>query len=286
MSVIDFIGHILGFNDQIESLTFNLSTCKTKGEELEKIINSLNESIRGLNRKNTVLRNEITYLSDKLAKYEEGIANDVNMEEVEKYYHEKYPVASIKYAGRSFPIDPNTNYPLDVRYFFQHSKPLVEMVSKLHLDTGNYDSRALACLKWVKDNIKYFSDISIFGSKEYWSFPCETLYSLKGDCDSGAILLANLMVESGIPYWRIRLNVGFVEGGYHMYVTYCRETDNQFVVLDWCYWYNSAPVKDRPMHKDERNYYKISFSFNRDYAYGEMDTMACLPEHFITNVRR
>jgi hypothetical protein len=56
--------------------------------------------------------------------------------------------------------------------------------------------------------------------------------------------MANIMLRSGIPYYRIRLNAGNVNGGGHAYVTYCRETDNQFVVLDWCYYPNNLLIRD------------------------------------------
>jgi len=60
----------------------------------------------------------------------------------------------------------------------------------------------------------------------------------------------------------------------HAYVTYCRETDNQFVVMDCTYWYKSTPVSERKLHSEERDYYGIWFSWNLKYSFGEMETMS------------
>jgi hypothetical protein len=60
------------------------------------------------------------------------------------------------------------------------------------------------------------------------------------NCEDGAILLANMMLKSGIPYWKIRVTAGNVtepstgKDVGHAYVTYyCAETD-KWVLLDWC----------------------------------------------------
>ncbi len=232
----------------------------------------------------------ITELEQKVAKLEEKLKEEKEQEEQEakweKYWNNRHPKQHIEYSGRSFPKDPKRRFSIDVRYFFAPSQPLYELVEKNKLNTGTYDERALKCLKWVMENFKYQGDKETFGSSEYWAFPCEALYAKKGDCDDGAILLANLMLCAGIPYWRIRLNAGDVKGGGHAYVTYCRETDNQFVVLDWCYWPNTKPISERPLHKEEQNYYGIWFSWNQKYAFGRMETMARMPDHFKPKKKR
>ena len=66
---------------------------------------------------------------------------------------------------------------------------------------------------------------------------------------------------------------------HNCYVTYCRATDNKFVVLDWCYWVSKKPIADRPTHEQERNYndenknFGIWFSWNERLVFGEMQTM-------------
>jgi len=85
-------------------------------------------------------------------------------------------------------------------------------------------------------------------------------------CEDGAILMANMMLKSGIPYWRIRLNGGDVKGGGHAYVTYLREKDNKFYVLDWCYWPNESINFGQPW-ADAKNYFGIWFSWNKKYGF-------------------
>jgi len=93
----------------------------------------------------------------------------------------------------------------------------------------------------------------------------------KGDCEDGAILMANMMLLSGVPYWRIRLNAGDVEGGGHAYVTYLRETDNEWYILDWCYW-PSESANFKKKWKDAQKYFGIWGSWNTKYIYGVKPT--------------
>jgi hypothetical protein len=61
----------------------------------------------------------------------------------------------------------------------------------------------------------------------------------------------------------------------HAYCVYCRETDNEWVVLDWCYWPNNLPIKERKKHKEEANYcspngdYYVWFSWDMKHTYAE-----------------
>jgi len=132
----------------------------------------------------------------------------------------------------------------------------------------------------------YSGDDSVYGKNEYWAYAYQTLKRKRGDCEDGAIFMANIMVKSGIPWWRVRLNCGTVFGGGHAYVTYCRETDNEFVVLDWCYWPNSIPIKDRPTHLQERNYmdseknFYVWFSWDLKNIYAQEKLPAVAKEFF------
>lgn len=196
----------------------------------------------------------------------------------EDYWNNKRPKVSQNYLR----IETDGKYLVDVRDFFQYND------ANLPFITGSSnDEKALNCLLWVINNVKYVGDKMDYGFEEYWAFAYQTLKRKKGDCEDGAILLANMMMKSGIPYWRIRLNAGSCNGGGHAYVTYCRETDNQFVVCDWCYWPNNLPMNRRKKHSEEQNYsdkkknYGIWFSWNAFYCFGSMDMLAGLPKkHF------
>jgi len=142
-----------------------------------------------------------------------------------------------------------------IRFFNEHNDtvPTVEGI--------NNDFKANNALKHVAKNITYTSD-----AKENWQWADETVERKLGDCEDGAILMANIMIKSGIPYWRIRLNAGDVKGGGHAYVTYLRETDNTWYILDWCYWYNESE-KIKKTWKTASKYFGIWFSWNTRYGF-------------------
>ncbi len=278
----NFANTTLGCDDVLET---ELENIINKNKEQDKMIGELlneREKIFAENKSLSELYNEIDKELDIcLDKLEEHPK--------EKFWNNRYPKQDIAYAARAyFNTDPKVTTPVDVRIFFQYNDFHLEKIANSSytgigkLNEGSYDERAIKCLRWVKKNFKYVSDKIVVGLPEFWMFPFEALKYKKGDCDDGAILLANLMMAAKIPYWRIRLNTGDVKADNgtagHAYVTYCRETDNEWVILDWCYWYDNSEVKDRILHKDQQDYYDIWFSWNRKYAFGKMDTMAGMPK--------
>ena len=145
---------------------------------------------------------------------------------------------------------------MDLRQFFQKNDLLPKF-------KGTNDEVALNAFNWVRKNCDYKLD-----EGEQWLFAFESHKIYDGiDCEDGAILMANIMQNSGVPYWRIRLNMGEVKGGYHAWVTYLRESDDQWIVLDWCYW----PRKCASMNylwKDAEEYFRIDMSCNSEYGFG------------------
>jgi len=57
--------------------------------------------------------------------------------------------------------------------------------------------RANFVLRFVQKNIEYTKDASGKGMNEYWKYPYETLYDMRGDCEDSAILYASLMKSLG-----------------------------------------------------------------------------------------
>lgn len=53
-------------------------------------------------------------------------------------------------------------------------------------------------LMWISKNIDYESDEVLYGMKDYWALPCETLYYMKGDCEDYAILFCSIAVACGL----------------------------------------------------------------------------------------
>jgi len=188
----------------------------------------------------------------------------------------KYPTTLINYSGRW--LKEFGQMSMDVRGFFQNE--LIDEITILVKDWINLadDIKAIYCQTWIKNNITYVSDKTDFGLDEFWSLPQETLFIRKGDCEDGAILMANLMVASGIPYWKIRLSAaevfdqnGKTLGG-HCFVTYFVESLNYWVAMDWCFYPDTTPVAQRPDYKQSILYGKgtVWFSWNKKYAFSKI----------------
>jgi hypothetical protein len=151
---------------------------------------------------------------------------------------------------------------------------LKKMVEVENLRGGNSDETIWNIQKWVVRNIKYIGDNLSQGTIEYWQFPFETLAIRMGDCEDGSLLIAGLAINAGIPAFRVRMvagnvqpNPGAPQGG-HAYVSYLRESDNQWVAVDWCYAEDSTmPVADKKALKQNPIYKDVWFSFNHMFSW-------------------
>ena len=190
----------------------------SKDEQL--IINSLENEKKEHQEQNLLLQEQNDTLNKVLSLQEAET-------ELEKFWNNKRPQTSWRHKAR--PLFEKTegtwdkvNINVDPRIFFTNDNTLSTF------QTVSFDERASKCLNWVASNITYTPD----KEGEFWQFAYETQKRKLGDCEDGAILMANMMLMSGIPYWRIRLNCGEVQGGGHAYVTYLRELDNEWYVMD------------------------------------------------------
>jgi len=210
------------------------------------------------------LSDELESCRNKLAEKMELSEREKELMELEIELNSKYPKKVITYTGRYIPNHGSLN--IDVRGFLINPMCKEIQFSKVWSDLPD-DEKALMCLKWVIDNIKYTPDKTEFDLEEYWTYPQELLFTKKGDCDDGAILLANIMELSGIPYFKIRLTCGSTPDGGHAYVTYYREIDKTWVNLDWCYYPSKKQISERDNYKDEKQYGDVWFSWNRKYCF-------------------
>lgn len=186
------------------------------------------------------------------------------IETKEDYYNNKYPKANISYKR----TDKLETIQIDVRQFLNPNNYLLPKVEGI-----TDDEKAINCLKYVINNIKYIPDKVEYGLDEYWAFNYETFNIKKGDCEDGAILLYCIMRANGIPDWKIRVSAGWVEyNGVkegHCYLTYYCEESDKWVVLDWCYFPNTMKIIDRQDYKDNTMYGDIWFSFNSQHSWSE-----------------
>ena len=196
-------------------------------------------------------------LNIHIAELEDQLAQKKSDEELEIKWNTRRPhTERYRYPARTL-LNKSDLIKIDPRVFFTTADGAIPKIKG-----DNIDEIAFKCLQWVHRNIKYTSDISQFKHKEEWLFAHETLLLKKGDCEDGAILMANMMIRSGIPYWRVRLNAGSVSGGGHCWVTYLSEK-NEWLILDWCYHYKTRGQ----LWRDAENYFKIWFSFNQKYLF-------------------
>ena len=180
----------------------------------------------------------------------------------EEFYNTKYPQSDVKYKR----TEKDGEYEIDVRNFFQVYD------SSIPVCLGTEQEKVLRALSWVIDNIKYTPDKTQYGYDEFWAYAYQTLNRKQGDCEDGAILLANMLIRSGIPYWKVRISAGDTPYGGHAYVTFYDEERDRWVSLDWCFFPNKLPIRDRLDYKEDKLYGDIWFSFNQKYAFNQNGT--------------
>ena len=193
------------------------------------------------------------------------------------YYNQKYPTVPIYYHGR-YIYNTRRRINVDVRDFFTlEDGNLKNIVKSLKLGSMTDNQKAVACLKWVITHIPYKSDISNYGVTDFWGLPFETIAEGSGDCEDLSILLANLMLISGIPDWKIRIVAGYVfepiskrQVGHCYTVMFDSETE-KWKVLDACFYPNLKLMKDREEYKKEKMYQDIWFSFNNKFSFAKND---------------
>lgn len=236
-------------SEEILVLKESLGQCEADLETQKQINKELEE-------RNDSLIEDIEEASETIQFLRENQKEETD--ELEIYWNNKRPKNDkLTYPGRPLFTNINTKCWIDPRIYF-NTDSTVPIISG-----GSHDEIAIKSLDYVKQRTTYKSDKD---PSEFWQFAFETKQRRQGDCEDGAILLANILLASGVPYWRVRLNAGDVEGGGHAYVTYLAEKDNQWYILDWCYWYDKSKNLQRTFH-DAEKYFGIWFSWNKNHIY-------------------
>lgn len=212
--------------------------------------------------------------------YEERLKNGETLtnRELAIYYNYKHPREKVRYWGRGLPNNKG-RIECDISNFVMKDD---DMVKTLVFDTlgikksdTNHDRKSEIIQKWVIDNLTYVYDQAQHNYVEHWQYPYETLQLQTGDCEDGAILMASMMIAAGIPRWRVRIAGGLVKTGNataptggHAWVTYLRESDQKFCILDWCYYPDRSPIHLKSTLKMNKNYLKTWFSWNDKWTWG------------------
>ena len=117
------------------------------------------------------------------------------------------------------------------------------------------DRKIMKILRWVNRNFTYVTDRVQYKEAEHWADIGESISSMKGDCEDGAILIYCLARKAGIPIAQIKLVAGDVKGGGgHAWIRYISKKYPLVVFfIDWCYWYNSQSIS-----KTKKSYFDYS----------------------------
>jgi hypothetical protein len=199
------------------------------------------------------------------------------------FWNTKHPKRDLVYAGRPIP-SKDERFPMDLRRFIWADdvviKQYIDSFAPLYsLPNQRSDHMAYAVHQFVRQRIKYVADTTL-GTPEFWLFPTETTKLGQGDCEDGAILIVSILRNLGMPAWRIRVAAGYVQSegkrAGHAWATYCRETDEAWIPLDWCYWPEdyTIPVKENPKYFGGD---QVWFSFNDENAWSEFPSHEVKP---------
>jgi len=145
------------------------------------------------------------------------------------------------------------NYDIDVREFLVNERNVVmrrtlevdikKFIAKLpnaswdlfrSRDTGSFDFRAQIISEFVSRKIEYLQSDGL----DPWQFPEETLTLKSGDCEDRALLIASLLLASGISSFNVRVALGkfrvSIKGKHqdfdHVWVMYKSEAGNWQVI--------------------------------------------------------
>jgi predicted transglutaminase-like cysteine proteinase len=165
---------------------------------------------------------------------------------------------------------------IDYRQYLQIGNLQIKnMVNTIVTPADTNDQKADKILKWVQENVPYVSDEAQYHVPEYWAKPTETLKSRQADCEDQSFLIHSMLIAAGVPIDRIRTYGGLVEAGAnaplegHAWTIYKRESDNQWVDLDACYYPDNTSVVNKEAFKAQDEYVDAYWWMNGYGTYNE-----------------
>lgn len=116
----------------------------------------------------------------------------------------------------------------------------------------SFDYRAYVVTAFVSSKIRYLYR----KENDFWQFPDETLYEKVGDCDDRALLIASLLISSGISSFNVRVVLGKVRISSGAAVEIMEEFDHMWVMYktECGQWVLLEPLMAiRPEDKEKDN---------------------------------
>lgn len=201
-----------------------------------------------------------------------------------EYWNNKWAKNTIVYQGRAL-RGRQDRISVDVKNFVIANDDILKtLITRYSLRKPTFNETAHACQQFVVKYLRYKDDTTQNQCPEFWQFPFETIASQIGDCEDGAILMASLMINAGIPAWRVKVCAGIVqeaptapEGG-HAYCIYLADRPDlqegmAWEIHDWCYFEDSKiPTGKKTLARYggyKGCYKKVWFTFNNEYAWTE-----------------
>jgi len=208
-----------------------------------------------------------------------------------EYWSDKWEKAPIIYTGRALRGESyKKQIDVDVKAFIKRNDAILwHVITQLELRKGTPNETALKIQNFVCNFLKYKYDDLTADCPEFWLFPFESIQSEIGDCEDGAILIASLLINAGVPSWRVKVCAAQVmadpvfapsdtELGGHAYCIYLADRPEserklEWVILDWCYLQDpEVPIVDKPLARNggsEGAYRNIWFTFNNDNSWAQ-----------------
>jgi hypothetical protein len=249
---------------------------------------------------------------------EEEKKEEIPEQTKEDFWNSKWERKPITYYGRILKKDTNKilqlpilQCPVDVKAFIFDNDEIMKQIilqnnldkyidgksrygnkSGLDCDATMWEIQKLICSPMNKVKIvdgklesyqgkfiDYIGDIEENETYEFWQFPFETIRSGRGDCEDGAILMASLAINAGIPSFRVKVAAGDVDDnlgnfGGHAYCIYLA-SDDEWRIIDWC-WYEDPEISilKKPLARKggQYNSYKNTwFTFNNQYSWNQTE---------------
>ncbi len=207
------------------------------------------------------------------------------------YWNNKWKTSPIIYTGRALRAEVYTKQiDVDVKAFIKKNDAILwHVVTQVGLRRKTPNETACAIQDFVCNFLKYKYDDLTAEVPEFWLFPFESIQSGIGDCEDGAILIAALLINAGIPSWRVKVCAAEViadpvfapsdsDVGGHAYCIYLADRPDserklEWVILDWCYLQDpEIPIEKKPLARDggtEGAYKDVLFTFNDQFSWAQ-----------------
>jgi hypothetical protein len=207
------------------------------------------------------------------------------------YWNNKWETAPIIYTGRALRAESyKKRIDADVKSFIKKDDAILwHVITQVGLRKETPNETALAIQNFVCKFLKYKYDDLTAEIEEFWLFPFESIQAEIGDCEDGAILIAALLINAGIPSWRVKVAAAEVladpvfapsdtEVGGHAYCLYLADRQDserklEWVILDWCYMQDpDVPIEEKPLARDggtEGAYKSVLFTFNDAFSWAQ-----------------